>query len=84
MTWSKQKERRVENSAGEGEDGVEEVEEILWCQPPVMGYLEVYFHQLKGAGGRGWDIIVILWVQQGSENQCYMQIAGRRGAFLHS
>jgi len=37
MTWSKQKERRVENSAGEGEDGVEEVEEILWCQSPVMG-----------------------------------------------
>ena len=51
MTWSKQKERRVENSAGEGEDGVEEVEEILWCQPPVMGYLEVYFHQLEGGGG---------------------------------
>ena len=35
--------------------------------------IQLYFHQLEGAGGREWDIIVVVWVQQGLGNQCYMQ-----------
>ena len=42
----------------------------LWCQPRQIGYLEVCYDLLEGAGGKGWDGIKYghFWVKL---NRCY-------------